>query len=154
MSHKHKVQRHKLLGFVLFMALLGIFYDYLTLATRTWVLPLAIIAAVAYVETRFKQLEYEARVFNIKVQKIQTQQFSLVDDTGRERVSLFTSLNSPEFTLYDQDHTPRASLKLAESQPLLELKGQKARAVIEFNDNGLPSLIFRDETENIIWSAP
>ncbi len=142
----------KLLVFILFMILLGGYYERLSLETRTMLLPLAIFAAVTITFIYFKRLQYEMRSSNIFAYKIVAKEFSLVDGNYNERFSI--SSDHSKMTFYDEDHVPRATLEMFGKEPVLKLIGEKGRTELAFNSEGVPSVTLRGEADKIVWTAP
>lgn len=142
----------KLLVFILFMILIGGYYEQLSLETRTMLLPLAIFIAVTIIFIYFKRLQYEMRSSNIFGYKIVAKEFSLVDSNYNERFSI--SSDHSKMTFYDENHVPQATLEMLGREPVLKLTGEKGSAELAFNPEGVPSLTLRGEAEKIIWTAP
>lgn len=142
----------KLAVFILFMILIGGYYEQSSIETRTMILPLAIFLAATGIFIYFKKLQYEIRSSNIFAYKIVAKEFSLVDSNYAERISI--SSDSTKMTFYDEDHVPRATLEMIGKEPVLKLEGEKGSAEVAFNQEGVPSLTLRGEAEKIIWTAP
>ncbi|MBL7179183.1 MAG: hypothetical protein ABIK98_12945 [Pseudomonadota bacterium] len=139
---------------ILFITLLGGYYDQLSFETRTMVLPIVIIIAVAFVISRLKQLEYETRSAQVFAHKITTQAFSVLDRDGKERVAISADTEKTALTFYDKNHTPCATLELADNQPALKLAGNKGIVLIAFDNEGRPNLSLKGAADETIWSAP
>ncbi len=139
---------------ILFVMLLGGYYERLNVEAQAMVLPMVIFIAVAVVIARFKQLEYEMRSAQVTTHKITVQTLSVLDDNGKERITIAASPENPVLTFYDENHTPRATLDLAHTEPKLKLEGGKGSILITFDKEGLPNVTLKDDTEEIIWSAP
>lgn len=144
----------KLLGLAIAMALLGWYYDYLSVETRTWLLPLAIFAAAAFMIARFKQLEYETRTRRLAAYRVEAQELSIIDEKGNERIAISSQSENPLVAIYDETHVPRITLEISHRHPVLKLFGEKASVVLEFNEEGIPNLTFRGERQESLWSAP
>ena len=139
---------------ILFVMLLGGYYERLNVEAQAMVLPMVIFIAVAVVIARFKQLEYEMRSAQVTTHKITVQTLSVLDDNGKERITIAASPENPVLTFYDENHTPRATLDLAHTEPKLKLEGGKGSILIAFDKEGLPNVTLQGDTDEIIWSAP
>jgi len=139
---------------VLLLMLLGAYYERLSVETKTMVLPIAIFIAAAIVIARFKQLEYEMRSFKVNAREGMFQTFSIIDRNGKERVALSAAPDAPLMTFFDEDHMPRVTMELLDIEPVMKLVGSRGSARIAFDENGLPSITLKDDTDQIIWSAP
>jgi hypothetical protein len=144
----------KLLLYVVCVVLIGWFYDSVSLEVKTWVLPLGIFATVGFFEARLRQLGYEARTVGIKASAVETQELSLMDTSGNQRIVLSTTGDRPTVVLYDEDHLSRVTLELRDREPVVTLWGDRARATFQLDAEGVPKLALWDSTENLIWSAP
>ena len=144
----------KLIALAVFFALLGTYYERLSLQTRTFILPLLIFAAAAFVIGRLRQLQYEVRSSRVTALEIVAKQLSFADDDGKERIAISASSHSASMTFYDEDHVSCATLKLIGRVPTLKLTGERGSAVLEINETGAPSFTLRDEADEIMWSAP
>jgi hypothetical protein len=139
---------------ILLLMLLGGYYERLSVETKTMVLPMAIIIAAAFVIARFKQLEYEMRSSKVNAREGVFQTFSIIDSNGKERVSLSAASDTALMTFFDEDHIPRATLELLNIEPAMKLMGNRGSAWITFDENGLPNITLKDDTDQIVWSAP
>lgn len=139
---------------VLFVMLLGGYYEKLNVETQAMVLPMVIFIAAAVVIARFKQLEYEVRSAQIFTHKITVQTLSVLDSNGKERIAIAADPENPTLTFYDANHTPRATLDLAHTEPTLKLEGGKGSILIAFDKEGLPNVTLQGDTDEVIWSAP
>jgi hypothetical protein len=139
---------------VLLLVLLGTYYERLSVETKAMVLPIAIFIAAAIVIARFKQLEYEIRSSKVNARDAVFQTFTIIDPNGKERVSLSAAPDAPLMTFFDEDHMPRATLELLDIEPIMKLVGNRGSAWITFDEKGLPNITFKDDTGQIIWSAP
>lgn len=144
----------KLIALAVFFTLLGAYYDRLSVETRTFILPLLIFVAAAFVLGRMKQLQHEVRSSRVTALEIVAQNISLADLDGNERLSISASSDTTVLTFYDDNHSSRLALELTNSEPVLRLIGDKGSAMLAVNYGGLPSLTLRDEKEEIIWSVP
>ncbi len=144
----------KLIALAVFFTLLGAYYDRLSVETRTFILPLLIFVAAAFVLGRVKQLQHEVRSARVTALEIVAQNISLADTDGNERLSISASSDTTVLTFYDDNHSSRLALELTNSEPVLRLIGDKGSAMLAVNYGGLPSLTLRDEKEEIIWSVP
>jgi hypothetical protein len=139
---------------ILFVMLLGGYYEKLNVETQAMVLPMVIFIAVAVVVARFKQLEYEMRSAQITTHKITVQTLSVLDSNGNERIAMAAEPDNPALTFYDANHTPRATLDLDHTEPTLKLEGGKGSILIAFDKEGLPNVTLQGDTDEVIWSAP
>ena len=139
---------------ILFVMLLGGYYEKLNVETQAMVLPMVIFIAVAVVVARFKQLEYEMRSAQITTHKITVQTLSVLDSNGNERIAVAADPDNPALTFYDANHTPRATLDLDHTEPTLKLEGGKGSILIAFDKEGLPNVTLQGDTDEVIWSAP
>jgi len=139
---------------ILLLMLLGGYYERLSVETKTMVLPMAIIIAAAFVIARFKQLEYEMRSSKVNAREGVFQTFSIIDSNGKERVSLSAVSDTALMTFFDEDPIPRATLELLNIEPTMKLMGNRGSAWITFDENGLPNITLKDDTDQIVWSAP
>ena len=144
----------KLIAFAVFFTLLGASYERLSLETRTFILPLLIFGAAAFVLGRLRQIQYEVRSSRVTALEIVAKQLSFADDDGNERIAISASSDGASMTFYDEDHISCATLKLIDRESVLKLIGDKGSAVLAINENGMPSFMLRDEADQIIWSAP
>jgi hypothetical protein len=139
---------------VLLLVLLGAYYERLSVETKAMVLPIAIFIAAAIVIGRFKQLEYEIRSSKVNAREGVFQTLTIIDRNGKERVFLSAAPDSPLVTFFDEDHMPRATLELLDTEPVMKLVASRGSAWIAFDEKGLPNITFKDDTDQIIWSAP
>ena len=139
---------------ILFVMLLGGYYERLNVEAQAMVLPMVIFIAAAVVMTRFKQLEYEVRSAQVTTHKITVQTLSVLDSNGKERIAIAADPENPALTFYDANHTPRATLDLAHTEPTLKLEGGKGSILIAFDKDGLPNVTLQGDTDETIWSAP
>ena len=144
----------KLLALVIFFMLLGGYYDRLTVETRTFILPLLIFIAAGLVYGRVKQLEREVRSARVTAFEIVTQQLSLADANGNERLSMATTSDRTEITFYDSNQRSRLVLELTDSQPALQIIGPKGSAKLAVNYDGTANFSVLNDQDEVIWSAP
>jgi len=139
---------------LLFLMLLGGYYERLSVETQAMVLPLAIIIAAAMVIARLKQFEHEIRSSQVLAHKIAVQMFSVVDSNGNERISISADTGNASLTFFDEDRIPRATLELVQKEPTLIMKGDKGSALIGFDEEGRPNLTLKGDGDTILWTAP
>ncbi|UCG13660.1 MAG: hypothetical protein JSU72_04070 [Deltaproteobacteria bacterium] len=144
----------KVLAITLFIVLTGGYYERLSPETRTMVLPVGFFVVAGFGIARLKRLEYETRSAKVLASKVVSQDLSIVDGKGNEFLSVSTSSNRETVTMYDDNHLSRVTLELFQGEPVLKLVGEGGSAVLSFDENGVPSLTFRGEAGEIIWSAP
>ena len=144
----------KLLALVIFFMLLGGYYDRLNVETRTFILPLLIFIAAGLVYGRVKQLEREVRSTRVTAFEIVTQQLSLADTNGNERLSIATTSDQTEITFYDSNQRSRLVLGLTDSQPALQIIGQRGSAKLAINYDGTANFSILNDQDDVIWSAP
>jgi hypothetical protein len=144
----------KLLALVIFFMLLGGYYDRLNVETRTFILPLLIFIAAGLVYGRVKQLEREVRSARVTAFEIVTQQLSLADTNGNERLSIATTSDQTEITFYDSNQRSRLVLELTDSQPALQIIGQRGSAKLAINYDGTANFSILNDQDDVIWSAP
>jgi hypothetical protein len=144
----------KTAAILLFIMLLGGYYERLTVETQAMVLPLVIIIAAGIVIARLKQFEYEIRSNQILAHKMAVHTFSVVDSSGNERVSISAETGNAALTLFDESRIPRATLELFQTEPALKLEGDKGSVLISFDKEGRPNLTLKGDGEKIIWTAP
>jgi hypothetical protein len=144
----------KWIAIAIFFTLMGGYYDRLSAETRTFILPLVIFAAAAFVLGRLKQLEYEVRSSRLTALEVVAQNISLADTEGNERMSISASADTGLLTFYDDNRDSRLSLQLTKGEPVLKLVGERGSAILTIERGESPRFIMRDEAEEIIWSAP
>ena len=151
-----EIKKHwpKLLALAIFFILLGGYYDRLSVETRTFILPLLIFIAAGIVLGRMKQLQYEVRSSSLTALEIVAQNLSLADTDGNERMSISASSEGATLVMYDKDRVSRASLELTDGEPILKLVGDGGSAELSFDEEGRPRLMFRDDGNDVSWSAP
>ncbi len=144
----------KLIALAVFFSLIGAYYERLSVETRTFILPLLIFGAAAFVIGRLRQTQYEVRSSRVTALEVVAKQISMADDEGNERILISASSDSSLITFYDSDHVSCATLELIDREPVLKLLGEKGSAEIAINKDGMPSLSLRDNTGEIMWSVP
>lgn len=143
-----------LLVITLLLMLLGGYYEKLSVEIRTMILPMFIFFIAAFVIVRLKQIEHEMRSFKIMAYEIEVQNLSLVDSNGKERIAIASDTDKAVMTLYDENHTARATIELLHQEPKLTLAGDQGSALIGFGEEGRPHFVLKDDTDMTIWSAP
>lgn len=138
---------------VLLLVLAGGYYEKLGVETRTMALPLAIIIGAGIVVARIRQLEYELRSAKVNAKEVIVQSFSLIDDQGRQRVSISTDAAKALMTVFNEDQSPCVLLDVLKNAPALKLVGPKGSTLIDFDEHGQPNLIIIDDKDEKIWSA-
>lgn len=144
----------KLLALVVFFMLLGGYYDRLTVETRTFILPGVIFIAAALVIGKLKQLQHEVRSARITALEIVTQQLSLADTEGNERLSMLASSDRTVMTLYDSNQVSRFVLELIDNQPAVRIIGDRGSASVAINYDGTAIFSVLNDQDEIIWTAP
>lgn len=150
---KEKKDWKKPFALVLLIVLLGGYYEGLSVEMKAMLLPLAIFIAAGFFISRLKKLEYEMTTSRLNARKAIVQSFSLIDPKGNERISFSTDPEKQLMTFFDSDHIPRVTLNLSDNTPALKLMGDKGSVTIEFDEEGLPRLNLKDDTDTILWSA-
>jgi hypothetical protein len=138
---------------ILLIVLLGGYYEKLGVEARTMALPLAIFIAAGIVITRLKKLEYEIRSAKVNAKEVIVQNFSVIDRNGKKRVSISTTSDTALMSFFDEKDFPRVTLDLLKTEPILKLAGNKGSVSIEFDEEGLPNLMLKDNMDKNIWSA-
>lgn len=142
----------KVFAIIIFMMLMGGYYDRLSVETRTMILPLAIFIAATYFFVHLRKIQIEMRVSNVIAYKLVASELSLVDNHGNERISI-TSDNGA-ITFFDENHVPRVTLDSIGENTILRIKADEGRAEFKFDPEGKTSLTLRDKTNDILWTAP
>ena len=142
----------RVFAIIIFMMLMGGYYDRLGVEARTMILPLAIFIAATYFFVYLRKLQYEIRASNVTAYKLVANEFSLVNSNGNERMSI--SSDHAVITFYDENHVPRATMNMLGEKPTLKLEAEEGSAELSFNQEGMASLTLRDKADDIIWSAP
>jgi acetyl esterase/lipase len=57
-------------------------------------------------------------------------------------------------TFYDDNQVSRVTLEVINTEPVLKLMGEKGSAVLAIDYHGMPSFTFRDQADEVTWSAP
>jgi hypothetical protein len=144
----------KLLALVFFFMLLGGYYDRLTVETRTFILPLIIFVAAAFILSRVWQLQREVRSSRVTALEIVAQQLSLADTEGNERLSMVASSDRTVMTFYDNTQMSRLVLELIDSEPVLKLVGEKGSARVAISYDGSATFSILNDQDEVIWSVP
>jgi hypothetical protein len=90
--------------------LLGGYYDRLTVETKTFILLLLIFIAAALIFGRMRQLQHAVRSARVTALEIVTQQLSLADTEGNERLSMVAFSDHTVMTFYDNNQVSRLVL--------------------------------------------
>jgi hypothetical protein len=138
---------------VLVLVLAGGYYQQLSVEMKTMVLPLVIIIGVGIVVARLKQLGYEIRSAKVNAKEVMVQSFSLIDNKGRKRVSISTDSANALLTVFDENQNPCVLLDVLNGNPALKLAGPKGSALIDFDEQGRPNLVLKDDRDEKFWSA-
>jgi hypothetical protein len=138
---------------ILLIVLMGGYYEKLGVEARTMALPLAIFIAAGMIIARLKKLEYEIRSAKVNAKEVIVQNFHVIDSNGKKRVSISTTSDTALMSFFDEKDIPRMTLDLLNTEPILKLAGSKGSASIEFDEEGLPNLMLKDNMDKIIWSA-
>ena len=144
----------KLLALVIFFMLLGGYYDRLTVETRTFILPLIIFVAAAFIFGRMLRLQQEVRSSRVTALEIVAQQVSLADAEGNERLSMVASSDRTVMTFYDPSQVSRLILETIDGETVLKLMGQKESARVAIGYDGAATFAILNDQDEIIWSAP
>jgi len=62
-------------------------------------------------------------------------------------------LKKLEYEISDEKDISRVTLDLLNTEPILKLAGNKGSVSIEFDEEGLPNLMLKDNMDKNIWSA-
>ena len=111
-------------------------------------------AAAAFVIGRLKQMQHEIRSSRVAALEIVAQKLSLADTDGNERLSISASADGTVMTFYDDNQVSRVTLEVINTEPVLKLMGEKGSAVLAIDYHGMPSFTFRDQADEVTWSAP
>jgi hypothetical protein len=144
----------KLIAFVIFFVLIGGYYDRMSVEMRTFMLPLLIFAATAFIYGRLRQLQYEVRSSRVTALEVVAQKMSFADTDGNERLAIAATSDNTMMTFYDDEHIERLTLELTNYEPALKLVGENGSAILAIDYRGLPTFTLLDETNEVIWSAP
>jgi hypothetical protein len=138
---------------ILLIVLLGGYYEKLGVEARTMVLPLIIFIAAGIVIARLKKLEYEISSAKLNAKEVIVQNFRVIDSNGKTRVSISTTADTTLMSFFDEKDISRVTLDLLNTEPILKLAGNKGSVSIEFDEEGLPNLMLKDNMDKNIWSA-
>jgi hypothetical protein len=138
---------------ILLIVLLGGYYEKLGVEARTMALPLAIFIAVGMITARLKKLEYETITAKVNAKEAIVQNFSVIDNHGKQRVAISTTADTALMRFFDEQDIPCATLDVLNTGPILQLVGNKGSVSIAFDEEGRPNLTLKDDMDKIIWSA-
>ena len=138
---------------ILLIVLLGGYYEKLGVEARTMALPLAIFIAVGMITARLKKLEYETITAKVNAKEAIVQNFSVIDNHGKQRVAISTTADTALMHFFDEQDTPCATLDVLNTGPILQLVGNKGSVSIAFDEEGRPNLTLKDDMDKIVWSA-
>ena len=138
---------------ILLIVLLGGYYEKLGVEARTMALPLAIFIAVGMITARLKKLEYETITAKVNAKEAIVQNFSVIDNHGKQRVAISTTADTALMRFFDEQDIPCATLDVLNTGPILKLVGSKGSVSIAFDKEGRPNLTLKDDMDNTIWSA-
>ena len=138
---------------ILLIVLLGGYYEKLGVEARTMVLPLIIFIAAGIVIARLKKLEYEISSAKLNAKEVIVQNFRVIDSNGKTRVAISTTSDTTLMSFFDEKDISRVTLDLLNTEPILKLAGNKGSVSIEFDEEGLPNLMLKDNMDKNIWSA-
>ena len=144
----------KLIAFVIFFVLIGGYYDRMSVEMRTFMLPLLIFAATAFIYGRLRQLQYEVRSSRVTALEVVAQKMSFADTDGNERLAIAATSDNTMMTFYDDKQIERLTLELTNYEPALKLVGENGSAILAIDYRGMPTFTLLDETNEVIWSAP
>ena len=138
---------------ILLIVLLGGYYEKLGVEARTMALPLAIFIAAGIIIARLKKLEYETITTMVNAKKVIVQNFSVIDNHGKQRVAISTTADTALMRFFDEQDIPCATLDVLNTGPILKLVGSKGSVSVAFDEEGRPNLTLKDDMDKIIWSA-
>jgi hypothetical protein len=138
---------------ILLIVLLGGYYEKLGVEARTMALPLAIFIAAGIIIARLKKLEYETITAKVNAKEAIVQNFSVIDNHGKQRVAISTTADTALMRFFDEQDIPCATLDVLNTGPILKLVGNKGSVSIAFDEEGRPNLTLKDDMDKIIWSA-
>jgi hypothetical protein len=151
-----KMNKHmdwlKVSAIIIFMMLMGGYYDRFSLETRTMILPLVIFIAATYFFVHLRKIQMEMRASNVIAYKLVANELSLVDNNGNERISVTS--NNGAITFYDDNQVPLATINFPGDQSMLKLTAEGGSAELSFDQERAAIITLRDKTEDVIWSAP
>ena len=142
----------KVFAIIIFMMLLGGYYDRFSVETRTMILPLAIFIAATSFFVYLRKIQYEMRVSNVIAYKLVVHELSMVDSAGKERISV--SSDDGVITFYDENHEALVRVEAIDKRTVLRLKAEEGSAELTLDPEGKTSLTLRGKTNDILWSAP
>ena len=142
----------KVSAIIIFMMLMGGYYDRFSVETRTMILPLAIFIVATYFFVHLRKIQFEMRASNVIAYKLVANELSLVDNNGNERISITSDKSI--ITFYDENHVPRATIDFPGGESTLRLKAEGGSAELSFDQEGAASITLRDKIDDAIWSAP
>jgi hypothetical protein len=114
---------------------------------------LAIFIAAGIIIARLKKLEYETITTMVNAKKVIVQNFSVIDNHGKQRVAISTTADTALMRFFDEQDIPCATLDVLNTGPILKLVGNKGSVSIAFDEEGRPNLTLKDDMDKIIWSA-
>jgi len=138
---------------ILLIVLLGGYYEKLGVEARTMALPLAICIAAGMIIARLKKLEYETITAKVNAKEAIVQNFSVIDNHGKQRVAISTTADTALMRFFDEQDIPCATLDVLNTGPILKLVGSKGSVSVAFDEEGRPNLTLKDDMDKIIWSA-
>ena len=138
---------------ILLIVLLGGYYEKLGVEARTMALPLAIFIAAGIIIARLKKLEYETITTMVNAKKVIVQNFSVIDNHGKQRIAISTTADTALMRFFDEQDIPCATLDVLNTGPILKLVGSKGSVSVAFDEEGRPNLTLKDDMDKIIWSA-
>ena len=144
----------KITALLLFVMLLGGYYEQASIQTRTMILPMVILVAVAFVIARWKQWEYQVSSFRIVAGAVMAQSISVVDAEGRERMTLAAAGDNATLHLLDAELKTCVTVAAGRSRPEMRLTGENGRVTVDFDVEGPPRVKVEDEDGKVIWSLP
>jgi hypothetical protein len=142
----------KVFAIIIFMMLMGGYYDRFSVETRTMILPMVIFVVATYFFVYLRKIQYEMRVSNVFSYKVVANELSLVDNNGNERMSI--SSDQGVITFYDDNHAPRISIDSIGERNIFRVKAEGGSAELSFDQEGMARITLRDKTDDAIWSAP
>ena len=86
--------------------------------------------------------------------EVVTQQLSLADTEGNERLSMVASSDRTVMTFYDNNPVSRLVLEVIDNEPVLKLVGQKGSAKVAINCDGAANFSILNDKDEVIWTAP
>ncbi len=138
---------------ILLIVLLGGYYEKLGVEARTMALPLAIFIAAGIIIARLKKLEYETTTAKMNAKEVIVQNFSVIDNHGKQRVAISTTADTPLMRFLDEQDIPCITFDVLNTGPILKLVGKKESVSIVFDEDGRPNITVNDDMGQTIWSA-